>query len=68
LAGEVRPVTAGKLRGAEARRLGFNKILDAELGSVTAALERLRLAGPGTPAEQRQQRAESRERELDGAF
>ncbi|RZU64029.1 DNA repair protein RadA/Sms [Microterricola gilva] len=68
LAGEVRPVTAGKLRGAEARRLGFNKILDAELGSVTAALERLRLAGPSTPAEQRQQRAENRERELDGAF
>lgn len=68
LAGEVRPVTAGKLRGAEARRLGFNKILDAELGSVTAALERLRLAGPGTPAEQREQRVQNRERELDRAF
>ncbi|AMB57590.1 DNA repair protein RadA [Microterricola viridarii] len=68
LAGEVRPVTAGKLRGAEARRLGFNKILDAELGSVTAALERLRLAGPGTTAEQREQRVQNRERELDRAF
>lgn len=67
LAGEVRPVSSGKHRGAEARRLGFVKILDAELGSVTAALERLRLAGIGSSEERRQQRSEHRERELDRA-
>lgn len=39
LAGEVRPVTAGHRRHIEGRRLGYQLILDAELGSVRAALE-----------------------------
>ena len=39
LAGEVRPVTAAKQRSAEGSRLGYARIIDAEVGSVRAALD-----------------------------
>jgi DNA repair protein RadA/Sms len=57
LAGEVRPVTSAKQRGSEARRLGYRALLDNELGSVRAAVERAMMAATGP-----------RERELDAAF
>ncbi|MFM6974429.1 MAG: DNA repair protein RadA [Agromyces sp.] len=39
LAGEVRPVTAANQRLAEGQRLGFRTSIDAEVGSVRAALD-----------------------------
>lgn len=39
LAGEVRPVNAAKQRSAEGGRLGYSRIIDAEVGSVRAALD-----------------------------
>ena len=53
----MRPVTSAKLRGGEARRLGYTTILDVEAGSVRAAVERAMMASTS-----------SRERELDAAF
>ncbi|MEO6942907.1 MAG: DNA repair protein RadA [Terrimesophilobacter sp.] len=38
LAGEIRPVSNAKQRVAEARRLGFDTVLDAELGQVKDAI------------------------------
>lgn len=37
LAGEVRPVTSGEHRAAEAARLGFNRIVDPSAGSLAEA-------------------------------
>ncbi|MEJ3403877.1 DNA repair protein RadA [Rathayibacter sp. YIM 133350] len=73
LAGEVRPVSAAAQRASEARRLGFTTVLDGEIGSVRAALERLRLAdGDAAKKDERAaRRAADRdqwERELDRSF
>ena len=57
LAGEVRPVASARQRAAEARRLGYTALLDDELGSVRAAVDRAMMAATG-----------ARERELDAAF
>ncbi|MGR0319295.1 DNA repair protein RadA [Agromyces sp. ZXT2-3] len=57
LAGEVRPVASARQRAAEAARLGYRALLDDELGSVRAAVERAMMAASG-----------ARERELDAAF
>jgi DNA repair protein RadA/Sms len=38
LAGEVRPVTANKLRSNEAKRLGFSKTIDSSANELRAAL------------------------------
>jgi DNA repair protein RadA/Sms len=40
LAGEVRPVTSSRVRAAEARRLGFARIIDDESHQLTKALGR----------------------------
>ncbi|WP_291056803.1 DNA repair protein RadA [Herbiconiux sp.] len=40
LAGEVRPVSSSRTRAAEARRLGFNRIIDDEAQQLTRALGR----------------------------
>ncbi len=37
LAGEVRPVAGGRQRAAEATRLGYRTILDAEVGTIATA-------------------------------
>ncbi|MDQ1608149.1 MAG: hypothetical protein QOE16_881, partial [Microbacteriaceae bacterium] len=57
LAGEIRPVTSGKQRVAEASRLGFSTRIDAGAGSIREAL---RLGFAAATSE--------RERELDAAF
>ena len=57
LGGAVRPVTPARPRAAEAKRLGYSALLDDELGSVRAAVERAMIASTG-----------ARERELDAAF
>jgi DNA repair protein RadA/Sms len=57
LAGEIRPVTSGKQRVAEAGRLGFSTRIDAGAGSIREAL---RLGFAAATSE--------RERELDAAF
>lgn len=44
LAGEVRPVAAREQRSLEAQRLGYRTLIDSEVGSVRAALDRVRLA------------------------
>jgi DNA repair protein RadA/Sms len=38
LAGEIRPVTAARIRAAEARRLGFSDLLDGESGDLAAVI------------------------------
>jgi DNA repair protein RadA/Sms len=38
LAGEVRPVTAARVRAAEARRLGYTDLLDSDAGDVTSVI------------------------------
>lgn len=75
LAGEVRPVSAAAQRASEARRLGFTHVLDAEVGSVHAALDRLRLAGPSATdasavraAERRAAQRDEWEREFSESF
>jgi DNA repair protein RadA/Sms len=50
-------VTSARQRGSEARRLGYRDLLDDELGSVRAAVERAMMSATGP-----------RERELDAAF
>ncbi|MHB1172800.1 MAG: DNA repair protein RadA [Lacisediminihabitans sp.] len=45
LAGEIRPVSQAKRRTAEAKRLGFSTVLDAEAGQLQEAL-RLAFAAP----------------------
>jgi DNA repair protein RadA/Sms len=40
LAGEIRPVSQSKQRAAEAKRLGFTTLLDAELGHLREAMRR----------------------------
>jgi DNA repair protein RadA/Sms len=40
LAGEVRPVSSGRTRAAEAKRLGFTTIIDDEARQLTRALTR----------------------------
>lgn len=57
LAGEVRTVSNAAQRAAEAARLGFRTRIDAEVGSVHAAVQR---AFPTVTS--------ARERELDAAF
>jgi DNA repair protein RadA/Sms len=57
LAGEVRPVSAAKQRNAEAVRLGFATRIDAESGSIGAAVERAFATGVSI-----------REAELDRSF
>ncbi|GAA1440636.1 DNA repair protein RadA [Leifsonia poae] len=57
LAGEIRPVSSGKQRTAEAARLGFVTRVDAESQSIREALRVAFTVG-----------ATTRERELDAAF
>jgi DNA repair protein RadA/Sms len=57
LAGEIRPVTSGKQRAAEATRLGFSTRVDARSETIRQAL-RVAFTAAGT----------SRDRELDAAF
>ncbi len=57
LAGEVRPVAAARQRAAEARRLGYRRLIDDEVGSVQAAVEHALMT-----------RASAREQELDAVF
>ena len=45
LAGEVRPVTAARIRAAEAKRLGYTEILDGDAGDVTQVIARAFAAG-----------------------
>ena len=74
LAGEIRPVSAARQRASEARRLGFVQVLDAEVGSVRAALDRLRMAA-GAPvvdlaaaAKRRAAQREEWDRDFDRSF
>ncbi|TFC47255.1 DNA repair protein RadA [Cryobacterium sp. TMT1-21] len=57
LAGEVRPVSASKLRTAEAGRLGFTTRIDAEAGSIGTAVAAAIATG-----------VSAREAELDRSF
>ncbi|MFZ4893471.1 DNA repair protein RadA [Plantibacter sp. Mn2098] len=57
LAGEVRPVAASKQRGSEAKRLGYDTILDAEVGHLREALRRTTIAA-----------SSAMDRELDASF
>lgn len=57
LAGEIRPVSNGKQRAAEATRLGFTTRIDDTAGTISAALATARSAS-----------LSPRERELDAAF
>lgn len=57
LAGEIRPVTSGKQRAAEATRLGFSTRVDARSEGIRQAL-RVAFAAAG----------DTRDRELDAAF
>jgi DNA repair protein RadA/Sms len=57
LAGEVRPVNGARNRAAEARRLGYTTLIDADVGGIGAALEHASLASK-----------DRRERELDAVF
>lgn len=54
LAGEIRPVSQAKQRVAEAKRLGFTTVLDAELGllrdAMRAAFSLAETAQPDVPA------------------
>jgi DNA repair protein RadA/Sms len=38
LAGEIRPVTAARIRAAEATRLGYTEILDGDAGSLSVVI------------------------------
>jgi DNA repair protein RadA/Sms len=38
LAGEIRPVTAARIRAAEAKRLGYDTVLDGEAGSLNTVI------------------------------
>jgi DNA repair protein RadA/Sms len=40
LAGEIRPVSQAKQRIAEARRLGFSTVIDADLGHLREAMRK----------------------------
>jgi DNA repair protein RadA/Sms len=57
LAGEIRPVTAAKMRAAEASRLGFTNILDEAQTTIRGALHSAFASGKS-----------DREREIDAAF
>ena len=57
LAGEIRPVTAAKMRAAEASRLGFTNILDEAQTTIRGALHTAFASGKS-----------DREREIDAAF
>jgi DNA repair protein RadA/Sms len=57
LAGEIRPVSAAKMRAAEASRLGFTSILDDGQATVRGALHAAFDSGK-----------DAREREIDAAF
>jgi DNA repair protein RadA/Sms len=57
LAGEIRPVSAAKMRAAEASRLGFTSILDDSQATVRGALHAAFDSGK-----------DAREREIDAAF
>jgi len=50
LAGEIRPVSNAKQRIAEARRLGFDTVLDSSAGQIHDAVKRA-FAGSAKPAE-----------------
>ena len=51
LAGEIRPVTAARLRAAEARRLGFSDLLDGESGDLAAVIATAFAAGATASAD-----------------
>ncbi|HTL40778.1 MAG TPA: DNA repair protein RadA [Pseudolysinimonas sp.] len=51
LAGEIRPVTAARLRAAEARRLGFAQLLDGESGDLAAVLATAFASGAAASAD-----------------
>jgi len=38
LAGEIRPVTAARIRAAEAKRLGYSEVLDGDAGDLSTAV------------------------------
>jgi len=57
LAGEIRPVSAAKMRAAEASRLGFTNILDEAQTTIRGALHTAFASGKS-----------DREREIDAAF
>jgi DNA repair protein RadA/Sms len=38
LAGEIRPVTAARIRAAEAKRLGYTEVLDGDAGTLNAVV------------------------------
>jgi DNA repair protein RadA/Sms len=40
LAGEIRPVSAARIRAAEAKRLGYGEVLDGSAGSVAEVIRR----------------------------
>jgi DNA repair protein RadA/Sms len=54
LAGEIRPVTAARIRAAEAKRLGYTEVLDGDVGDlnavVAAAFARAAAASGDKPA------------------
>ncbi|HWM33058.1 MAG TPA: DNA repair protein RadA [Pseudolysinimonas sp.] len=54
LAGEIRPVSAARIRAAEAKRLGYGEVLDGDAGSVAdvirTAFARGAVASGDTPA------------------
>jgi DNA repair protein RadA/Sms len=50
LAGEIRPVSAARIRAAEAKRLGYGEVLDGSAGSVADVIRRAFIrAVPGDP-------------------
>ncbi len=51
LAGEIRPVTQGAQRRAEAARLGYRTVVDASAGTLSAALADLTTRARPTPGE-----------------
>jgi DNA repair protein RadA/Sms len=57
LAGEVRPVAASKQRISEAKRLGYDTLLDSEVGHLREALRRTTMAA-----------SSAMDRELDASF
>jgi DNA repair protein RadA/Sms len=38
LAGEIRPVTAARVRAAEAKRLGYSDVLDGDAGDLRTVI------------------------------
>ena len=48
LVGEIRPVSLAKQRVAEARRLGFTTVIDAETGHLALAIQRALALAPST--------------------